>query len=90
MLYISVRYVLLILNECFAHGVTLFFSVYGHPDSNIDLETGCSDTLYIYIHTHIYTGLFEIFVGVLTTCHTQYLVLQMQPHVISFYGVSRN
>ena len=30
-----------------------------------------------------YTGLFEMIVGVLTTCH---LVLQMQPHVISFYG----
>ena len=27
-------------------------------------------------------------VGVLTTCHTQYLVLQMQTHVISFYGVT--
>ena len=26
-----------------------------------------------------------MFVGVLTTCH---LVLQMQPHVISFYGVT--
>jgi len=33
----------------------------------------------------IYTGLFEMVVGVLTTCH---LVLQMQPHVISFYGVT--
>jgi len=33
----------------------------------------------------IYTGLFEMIVGVLTTCH---LVLQMQPHVISFYGVT--
>jgi len=32
-----------------------------------------------------YTGLFEMIVGVLTTCH---LVLQMQPHVISFYGVT--
>ena len=31
-----------------------------------------------------YTGLFEIIVGVLTTWH---LVLLMQPHVISFYGV---
>ena len=31
------------------------------------------------------TGLFEIIVGVLTTCH---LVLQMQPHAISFYGVT--
>jgi len=31
------------------------------------------------------TGLFEMIVGVLTTCH---LVLQMQPHVISFYGVT--
>ena len=30
-------------------------------------------------------GLFEMIVGVLTTCH---LVLQMQPHVISFYGVT--
>ena len=29
--------------------------------------------------------LFEMTVGVLTTCH---LVLQMQPHVISFYGVT--
>jgi len=32
-----------------------------------------------------YTGLFEMIVRVLTTCH---LVLQMQPHVISFYGVT--
>jgi len=32
-----------------------------------------------------YTGLFEMIVLVLTTCH---LVLQMQPHVISFYGVT--
>jgi len=32
-----------------------------------------------------YTGLFKMIVGVLTTCH---LVLQMQPHVISFYGVT--
>jgi hypothetical protein len=31
------------------------------------------------------TGLFEMIVGVVTTCH---LVLQMQPHVISFYGVT--
>ena len=31
------------------------------------------------------TGLFEMIVGVLTTCH---LGLQMQPHVISFYGVT--
>ena len=29
-------------------------------------------------------GLFEIIVGVLTTCH---LFLQMRPHVLSFYGV---
>jgi len=33
-----------------------------------------------------YTGLlFDMMVRVLTTCH---LVLQMQPHVISFYGVT--
>jgi len=31
------------------------------------------------------TGLFEVIVGVLTTYH---VVLQMQPHVISFYGVT--
>jgi len=31
------------------------------------------------------TGLFETIVGVWTTCH---LVLQMQPHVISFCGVT--
>jgi len=30
------------------------------------------------------TGIFEMIVGVLTTCH---LVLHMQPNVISFYGV---
>jgi len=29
------------------------------------------------LHKDQYTGLFEIIVGVLTTCH---LVLQMQPH----------
>jgi len=28
--------------------------------------------IYIYIHTHTHTGLFEMIVGVLTTCHTQY------------------
>jgi len=39
--------------------------------------------MYIYIY-YIYTVLFEIIVGVLTTCH---LGLQMQPHVISFYGI---
>jgi len=33
----------------------------------------------------IYTGWFEMFVGVSTNCH---LVLQMQPHVISLYGVT--
>jgi len=33
----------------------------------------------------IYTGLFEMIVGVLTTCH---LVLQMRPHVISLYAVT--
>jgi hypothetical protein len=32
-----------------------------------------------------YTGLFEVIVGVLTTCH---LILQIRPHVISFYGVT--
>ena len=32
-----------------------------------------------------YTGLFEMIFRVLTTCH---LVLRMQPHVISFYGVT--
>ena len=40
---------------------------------------------------YLCTGLFEMIVGVLTTCHTQYtghLVLQIQPHVISFYGVT--
>jgi len=31
------------------------------------------------------SGLFEMIVGVLTICH---LVLQMQPHVFSFYGVT--
>ena len=33
----------------------------------------------------VYTGLFEMIVGVLRTGH---LVLQMQPHVISFYGIT--
>ena len=33
----------------------------------------------------VYTGLFEMIVGFLTTCH---LVLQIQPNVISFYGVN--
>ena len=32
-----------------------------------------------------YTGLFEMIVGVLTTCH---LILQMQLNVISFYGIT--
>ena len=32
-----------------------------------------------------YTGLFEMIFGVLRTCHP---VLQMQPHLISFYGVT--
>ena len=26
----------------------------------------------LYIYIYIYTGLFEMIVGVLTTCHTQY------------------
>ena len=26
----------------------------------------------VYIYIYIYTGLFEMIVGVLTTCHTQY------------------
>jgi len=43
---------------------------------------GCVVCLVVQYH---YTGLFEIIVGVLITCH---LVLQMQPHVISFYGVT--
>ena len=32
-------------------------------------------TIYIYIHTYIHTdtGLFEMIVGVLSTCHTQYI-----------------
>ena len=41
-----------------------------------------------YIHTlirSVCTELFEMIVRVLTTCH---LVLEMQPHVISFYGVT--
>jgi len=38
----------------------------------------------LWIHSE-YTGLFGMIVGVLTTCH---LVLQMQPHVISFHGVT--
>ena len=42
----------------------------------------------LYIYIYIYTVLFEMIVVVLTTCHKQYLVLQMQPHVISFYGVT--
>ena len=37
------------------------------------------------LHEDQYTGLFEMIVGVLTTCH---LVLQVQLHVISFYGVT--
>ena len=49
--------------------------------------------IYIYIYIYIYfpepcltyAGSFKMIVGVLTTCH---LVLQMQPHVISFYGVT--
>ena len=32
-----------------------------------------------------YTGLFEMIVGVLTTCHH---VLQTQPHAISFCGIT--
>ena len=41
----------------------------------------------VLIGTHYmyYTELFEIIVGFLTTCHH---VLQMQTHVISFYGVT--
>ena len=27
--------------------------------------------IFIYIYIHTYTGLFEMIVGVLTTCHTQ-------------------
>jgi len=39
----------------------------------------------VFILSHLCTGLFEMIVGVLTTCH---LVLQMQPYVIYFYGVT--
>jgi len=45
---------------------------------------GAAATNVIYKTSTQSTGSFEMTVGVLTTCH---LVLQMQPHVISFYGV---
>jgi len=34
----------------------------------------CSLYVYVcmYVYIHNYTGLFEMIVGVLTTCHTQY------------------
>jgi len=44
----------------------------------LSLSLSLSLSLYIYIyiytytHTYIYTGLYEMIVGVLTTCHTQY------------------
>ena len=37
------------------------------------------------LYSVYYTGLFEMIVRVLTTFH---FVLQMQPHVICFYGVT--
>ena len=43
------------------------------------------DSLIAIYKKATYTGLFEMVVGVLTTCH---LVLQMQPYVIYFYGVT--
>ena len=49
------------------------------PDKILQLAISCN------FHKNIYTGLFEMIVAVLTTCH---LVLQMHPHVISFYGVT--
>jgi len=39
----------------------------------------------LYLYNTGCRGLFEMMVGILTNCH---LVLQMQPHVISFYGVT--
>jgi len=50
---------------------------------NITLRLICVKIL--AVENYIYTVLFEMIVGVLTTCH---LILQMQPHVISFYGVT--
>ena len=37
------------------------------------------------VNCSVHTRLFEMIVGVLTTCH---LFFQMQPHLISFYGVT--
>ena len=51
-------------------------------DTHLNKISNKSDKKY---SIEAYTGLFGMFVGVLTTCH---LVLQMQPHVISFYGVT--
>ena len=36
------------------------------------LPTHTHTHIYIYIYLFIYTGLFKMIVGVLTTCHTQY------------------
>jgi hypothetical protein len=38
--------------------------------------------IHTYIHTHTHTGLFKMIVEVIHN------TLQMQPHVISFYGVT--
>ena len=46
---------------------------------------GAPATIVTYKTSTSYTGLFGMIVGVLTTGHP---VLQMQPHVISFYGVT--
>jgi len=72
-------------SECWSHEIQ---TTHWRPNANNythSLTCVCYIYIYIYIMCNKSTGLFEMFVYVLTTCH---LVLQMQPHVISFYGVT--
>ena len=58
-------------------------SMFYHPDMNYFKCDCCRHIILKKAQQN--TGLFEMIVRVVTTCH---LVLQMQPHVISFCGVT--
>ena len=81
LMYNSVLYLIMYTNPQ-VHWINLYFNI-----STIMLKPKCDTTdqvlcmciyiyiyiyIYIHTHTHTYTGLFEMIVRVLTTCHTQY------------------
>ena len=53
------------------HGLYIINNTY-HGSVYIHIYIYIYIYLYMYIYIYIYTGLFEMFVEVLTTCHTQY------------------